>query len=139
MPQVGCRGERVDAQEFEGIPLFADLSKKERERVARWADVVDVPAGYHLLIEGRFPHEFFVVLDGTVDVEKGGEHLAELGRGAFLGEIALIEDDRRTATVVARTPVRALVMGPREFDEMRDEMPTVAERLEAAKRERLQR
>ena len=127
----------MDAHELEGIPLFGDLTKKERERIARWADEVDVPAGYHLLVEGRFPHEFFVVLDGTVDVEKSGEHVAELGPGAFLGEIALIEDDRRTATVVARTPVHAMVMGPREFDEMRQEMPGVADRLERTAKERL--
>ena len=127
----------MDAHELEGIPLFADLSKKQRERVARWADEVDVPAGYHLLVEGRFPHEFFVVLEGTVDVRKGDDHLAELGRGAFLGEIALLEDDRRTATVVARTPVHAMVMGPREFDEMRLEMPAVADKLEQTAKERL--
>jgi CRP-like cAMP-binding protein len=127
----------VDAHQLEDIPLFAELTRKQRERIARWADEVDVPAGYQLLVEGRFPHEFFVVLDGIVDVERGGTFLTELGRGAFLGEIALIEDDRRTATVVARTPVHAMVMGPREFDEMRQEMPTVAEQLERTAKRRL--
>ena len=62
----------MDAKRLEPIPLFADLSRKEREQIARWADEVDVPAGYHLLDQGRFPHEFFVIETGTVAVRRTG-------------------------------------------------------------------
>lgn len=129
----------MDAKRLEQIPLFADLSRKERDAVAKWADEVDVPAGYHLLDQGRFPHEFFVIAQGTVSVTKDGEHLTDLGPGDFCGEIAILEHERRTATVVATTPVSVIVMLARDFETMADEMPEVAERIHQAIRERIQR
>ena len=129
----------MDAKRLEQIPLFADLSRKERDAVAKWADEVDVPAGYHLLDQGRFPHEFFVITQGAVSVTKDGEHLTDLGPGDFCGEIAILEHERRTATVVATTPVSVIVMLARDFETMADEMPEVAERIHQAIRERMQR
>lgn len=129
----------MDAKRLEPIPLFADLSRKERDAVAKWADEVNVPAGYHLLDQGRFPHEFFVITQGTVSVTKDGEHLTDLGPGDFCGEIAILEHERRTATVVATTPVSAIVMLARDFETMAGEMPEVAERIHQAIRERMQR
>jgi CRP/FNR family transcriptional regulator, cyclic AMP receptor protein len=129
----------VDAKSLERVPLFAGLSPKEREKVARWADTVDLPAGKHLLEEGRLPHEFFVILEGEVEVMHDGEHLATLGPGDFFGEIALIEHGRRTASVVAASPTSLAVMSPIAFDAMRREMPRVAERVEAVIRERMSR
>jgi CRP/FNR family transcriptional regulator, cyclic AMP receptor protein len=129
----------VDAKSLERVPLFAGLSPKEREKVARWADTVDLPAGKHLLEEGRLPHEFFVILAGEVEVMHDGEHLATLGPGDFFGEIALIEHGRRTASVVAASPTSLAVMSPIAFDAMRREMPRVAERVEAVIRERMAR
>ena len=129
----------MDAKRLEQIPLFADLSRKERDAVAKWADEVDVPAGYHLLDQGRFPHEFFVITQGTVSVTKDGEHLTDLGPGDFCGEIAILEHERRTATVVATTSVSVIVMLARDFETMADEMPEVAERIHQAIRERIGR
>jgi len=129
----------VDAKSLDRIPLFAGLSKREREQVARWADEIDEPAGYRLVDQGNFAHEFFVLLDGTVEVTKDGEHLTDLGPGDFFGEIALVEHERRTATVRATTPVRAVVMHSRDFGAMRTEMPMVCDRIETAIRERLAR
>jgi CRP/FNR family cyclic AMP-dependent transcriptional regulator len=129
----------VDAKSLNQVPLFAGLSKRERERVARWADEIDEPAGYLLVNQGNFAHEFFVLVEGTVDVRKDGEHLTDLGPGDFFGEIALVGHDRRTASVMATTPVRAIVMHARDFGAMRAEMPAVAQRIEAAIRERLPR
>ena len=122
----------MEAKELEAVPLFADLTKKERQEVARHADVVDLPKGYHLVDQGTFPHEFFVLLDGQVEVTKDGQHLADLGPGDFFGEIALVEHDRRTASVQATTPVTAIVMHARDFDLMQHELPHVAERIHEA-------
>jgi len=129
----------VDAKRLESIPLFRDLSRKERDQVARWTDEVDVPEGYRLVEQGRFPHEFFVIVSGTVAVTKNGEHLADLGPGDFFGEIAIVEHERRTATVVATSPLTAIVMLGRDFETMADAMPHVAERIHAAIRERMAR
>ena len=126
----------MDTKGLEGIPLFAELSKKDREQIARWADEIDEPAGFTLVDQGRFAHEFFVLMEGTVEVRKDGEHLTDLGAGDFFGEIALVEDERRTASVIATSPVRAIVMHSREFGAMRGQMPAVADRIEAAIQER---
>lgn len=124
----------MDPGALKSIPLFAALSKKEREQVARWADEIDLPEGKHLASEGEFAYEFFVIQDGTVEVTIAGEHVRDMGLGEFFGEIALVETERRTATVVAKTPVRAIVMHVRDFREMEREMPDVAEKvLEAIK------
>jgi CRP/FNR family transcriptional regulator, cyclic AMP receptor protein len=133
------REVRVEGHELAGLPIFSTLSKKELKRVGRWADEVDLPEGYHLLEEGAFPYEFYVILEGAVGVTKDGRELATLGRGEMIGEIAILEDDRRTATVVAMSPVRAAVMTRRDFDAMRNELPEVAAQIEATARERLTR
>jgi CRP-like cAMP-binding protein len=127
----------MDTAGLRNVPLFDELSPHDLERVAHRADEIDVPEGTHLLDEGRFPHEFFVVLDGTVDVVHDGQNVASLGRGDFLGEIAILEGLRRTATVVAATPVRAAVMHERDFRAMCEELPVVEQRVRAAIRERL--
>jgi CRP-like cAMP-binding protein len=118
------------------VPLFAGLTKKERQQVARHADVVELPEGYHLVDEGAFAHEFFVLLDGNVEVTQDGKHLADLGPGDFFGEVALVEHDRRTASVVASTPISAIVMHQRDFDMMQRELPHVAEKIHEAVHER---
>jgi CRP/FNR family cyclic AMP-dependent transcriptional regulator len=129
----------MDVKRLGAIPLFAGLPKKEREQVARWADQIEVPAGYAMVSQGRFAHEFFVILDGTVEVTKDGAHLADLGPGDFFGEIALVEHELRTATVVSTSPMTAMVMHSREFDAMRSHLPHVAEQVHDAIRERLAR
>jgi voltage-gated potassium channel len=122
----------LDAKDLEAVPLFAGLSKKERQHVASYADVVDLPAGYHLCDQGAFAHEFFVLLEGDVEVTQDGRHLTDLGPGDFFGEVALIEGDRRTASVVASTPITAIVMHQRDFDSMQRELPHVAEKIHEA-------
>ena len=62
----------MDAKSLERVPLFAGLSHREREQVARWADEIDLPSGKHP-DEGRLPHEFFVILDGEVEVTHDGQ------------------------------------------------------------------
>jgi CRP-like cAMP-binding protein len=126
----------MDAHELEVVPLFAGLTKKERQQVARHADIVDLPEGYHLVDEGAFAHEFFVLLGGNVEVTHDGKHLADLGPGDFFGEVALVEHDRRTASVVASTPISAIVMHQRDFDMMQRELPHVAEKIHEAVHER---
>ena len=122
----------MDAAHLTGVPLLADLSKRDLEHVARWADEVDMAPGRHLLDEGALPHEFFLILEGEVEVTHDGQTLATLGPGDFFGEIAILEDMRRTATVVTTTPCRLAVMTPQAFSSMRSSMPVVADRIQAA-------
>ena len=129
----------MDAAHLTGVPLLADLSKRDLEHVARWADEVDMAPGRHLLDEGALPHEFFLILEGEVEVTHDGQTLATLGPGDFFGEIAILEDMRRTATVVTTTPCRLAVMTPQAFSSMRASMPVVADRIQAAAMARMGR
>jgi CRP-like cAMP-binding protein len=128
----------VDPSRLAGVAIFSDLTKVELERVSRWTDEVSVPEGYELAREGQFAHEFFIIVDGAAAVISNGARIAELGAGDFFGEIGLLETERRTATVVATTPMELIVMFEREFRQMEREMPSVATRVRSAIRARLE-
>ena len=97
------------------VPIFSKLSKRELATVAQQTDEIDVEAGTVLAREGDFGHEFFVIIDGTAEVLKGDEAIAELGPGEFFGEMALIDEERRTATVKAISSMNLLVMNRNSF------------------------
>ena len=119
------------------IEMFRHLSKTELERVAGWLQAYSVPAGDLLVREGASAHEFFLIEDGEAAVLQDGERIAILGPGDFFGEIGLLETDRRTASVVAATPMDVIVMYRPEFERMKVELPTVADRIHDAIRARL--
>jgi CRP/FNR family cyclic AMP-dependent transcriptional regulator len=127
----------VDATRLEGVGLFSGLSKNERQQLGQWTEAVSVPEGYELAKQGQFAHEFFVIEDGAAKVTQDGELLTELGPGDFFGEIGLLETQRRTASVVASTPMDLIVMFQREFRQMEKDMPLVADRVRSAIRARL--
>jgi CRP-like cAMP-binding protein len=127
----------MDATRLEGVGIFSGLSKKELGKLAQWTDEVSVSAGESLAREGQFAHEFFVIEEGSAEVTQNGERIAELGPGEFFGEIGLLETDRRTASVIATTPMELIVMFQREFKRMERDMPAVADRIRTAIRARL--
>jgi CRP-like cAMP-binding protein len=129
----------MDASRLAAIPLFASLTRRERGVVARHADEVDVPDGTLLVVEGRFSYEFFVIEEGTADVVHGERRIAELGPGDFLGEMGVLGDTRRSASVVATSPITAIVMTAAALRYVAREMPAVGERLRAAIEERSER
>jgi CRP-like cAMP-binding protein len=101
--------------QLKDVPFFSKLSKRELATVAQQTDEVDVDSGAVIAREGDFGHEFFVIIDGTAEVLRGDAPIAELGPGEFFGEMALIDEDRRTATVKAISPMRLLVMTRNSF------------------------
>jgi voltage-gated potassium channel len=119
----------IDVATIATIPLFEGLPSDELERIAGWLEPIDVPAEWHLLNQGSYPDGFFVVLEGTVRIERNGDPVAELGPGEFFGEIALLEDNKRTATVATATRVRAAVMDQADFFEMTAEIPAISKRI----------
>jgi CRP-like cAMP-binding protein len=127
----------METKRLEAVGLFSSLGKKDLERLAGWTDEISVEEGEELATEGRFAHEFFVIEEGAADVLQGDSRIAELGPGDFFGEIGLLETERRTATVVATTPMRVIVMFQREFKSMEKDMPAVADRIRSAIRARL--
>jgi CRP/FNR family cyclic AMP-dependent transcriptional regulator len=126
----------MNADRLKKLPLFGDLPHKQLDRIAMWADEVDLPAGKPLMAEGNWAHEFFVIESGTASVDHENTHVADLGPGDFFGEMALLEHQRRSATVTTTSPMRAIVMHAREFAAMDAEMPAITERIRAVMRAR---
>jgi CRP-like cAMP-binding protein len=129
---VGWQDHGVDVERLKAVGLFSMLPRGDLAKLSRWIDEIDVSEGKELTREGAIAHEFFVIEDGSASVQQNGEEIAVMGPGDFFGEIALLESPRRTATVVAATPMRLLVMHSRDFKAMEHEMPIVADRLRSA-------
>jgi CRP/FNR family transcriptional regulator, cyclic AMP receptor protein len=122
---------------IKAVPLFSELGRKELEEVAHIADEIDLPEGKELTVEGHAGREFFVLIDGEAVVRQGDKEVNRLGAGDFFGEIALIEDRPRTATVVAQAPVRALVITARSFRSLLEHSPEIEDKVMSAKAARL--
>ena len=118
-------------------PLFAHVSKRQLEQIAQIADEIDLREGKEMTEQGARGREFFVLLEGNADVKKNGRRINTLGPGDFFGEIALVSDTPRTATVVATSPVRALVITDRAFKRLLKDSPEIQERVLSALAARL--
>jgi CRP-like cAMP-binding protein len=108
------------------VPLFADLSKRELTQVAGASDEIDFRPGRTLIEEGSSGREFFVLVDGSVDVRRKGRKIDALGPGDYFGEVALITDRPRNATITTTSHVRALVLTKQRFRQLIGQNPTLS-------------
>ena len=115
-----------------GLPIFAKLEPRSLEAVAMLARLVAVPAGTVLLREGEPAKSFYVIVSGTVHVERLGRFVRSMSDGGFLGEVALIEGSERTATATCTTDCELIQLGSFEFGRVMDSFPDVRARVEAA-------
>ena len=122
---------------LKNVPLFASCSKTELQRIASLADELDLADGATLIREGERGREFIVIAEGTVRVTRNGKQIRDLGAGDFIGEIALVADVPRTATVTATSPVRLLVVTDRAFRGLLEQMPSIAKKVLQSLGERL--
>jgi CRP/FNR family transcriptional regulator len=107
------------------VPMFAKLGRAELEQIAALVDEIDVPAGRVLMRQGENGQEMFLVVSGRFRIERNGETIAERGPGSALGEISLISEGPRTATVTAEEPSQVLVAARREFHTLMDGHPQI--------------
>ncbi len=119
-----------------GIPLFDGLTGEERASLSEWFEISDASPGMSLVSEGASGYSFYVLLDGAAEVTVGGETVATYGPGDYFGEMAILGDGRRTATVTVTAPSRLLSMFGTEFRMLQEVQPTIAARLEEAMRQR---
>jgi CRP-like cAMP-binding protein len=122
-------GSNAKVDLLKQVPLFSGCSKKELEALAGIADEIDLQDGSVLTREGQPGREFFVLVEGTVEVTQGGEGIAKLDAGDWFGEIALLTKATRTATVTASSPVRVLVVTDRAFRQVLETTPTIAVKM----------
>jgi len=120
-----------------GVALFESLDDAQRQELAGWFHVQNAGEGIRLVGEGAPGYTFFVILDGTAEVSADGDSLTMLGRGDFFGEIAILGEGRRTATVRSTSPVRLLVLFGTEFRQLEVAHPEIAAEIVAAMNSRL--
>jgi CRP-like cAMP-binding protein len=106
--------------------MFRSCGRKQLDRIATLAETATVEPGEVLAREGRVGRELFVILSGTATVTRQGSHVATLSGGDYFGELALLDPAPRNATVTAETALEVLIIGPREFESMLDEVPGLA-------------
>ncbi len=121
------------------IPLFSGCSKSELRALASSADELDLREGTVLTREGRPGREFFVLISGTAQVTKDGKEIAQLGAGQWFGEIALLTNAPRTATVTATSAMDVLVITDRRFRTVVETMPSIALKILSSVGDRLAR
>jgi CRP/FNR family transcriptional regulator, cyclic AMP receptor protein len=127
----------MNAEELKSIPLFESLSDDARRELAVWLDEVKVSAGKHLVDEGEYAYDLLVIVDGTAEVTREGQHVADLGPGDFFGEMGILsEEGRRLATVIAKTDMKLLTLKEYDVDRMRKLAPEMIDQIVAVLKER---
>ena len=119
-------------QVLRGVPLFADLDERSLQAVAILAHEVSFKAGEVLMLEGEPGDTFYVISEGTVRIERGGRTIRSMTAGGFLGEIALLDQRPRSASVTCVTDVRTLEIRAHEFERLLDTLPAVHRRIRTA-------
>ena len=117
---------------LKGVSFFSSISEQDLAAVAEQADEMSVTAGSVLAREGDVGDKFFVIESGTAEVNRSGEPVAKLGAGDFFGEIALIREERRTATVTATSPMVLIVMTGSSFRSLDTSRPEIRETVSKA-------
>ena len=124
----GVPRERIDV--LRQVPFFEGLSTKVLARIDQHLDEVNIPAGRVLTTRGEGAYETFIIADGVADITIDGEVVRETEIGELIGEIGVLKHTLRAATVVAKTPMRLLVLEAREMNALLHEDKLVAERVQ---------
>lgn len=111
------------------VPMFSSCSKKELAAIAKASDRISVGDGHALTTQDESSREAFVLLSGKAIVKRNGRKVAVLGPGDSIGELGLLDRGVRTATVVTDGPAEVLVVGPREFSALLQDIPSISKKL----------
>jgi CRP/FNR family transcriptional regulator, cyclic AMP receptor protein len=125
----------MDPDRLRAIPVFASLDSETLRGIATFATESSVPAGKHLVKEGDYAYEFMAIEEGEADVVRGGKQVARLGPGDIFGEMAVLEKTLRTASVVARTPMRLVTLSHWDLQRVGDAMEQIRATVEERKRD----
>ncbi|MGH2983189.1 MAG: cyclic nucleotide-binding domain-containing protein [Solirubrobacterales bacterium] len=126
----------MEPSQLKRIPLFSDASNDELKQVATFAESKEVSEGTEVVSEGGFSRELMAIEEGTAEVTRDGEHIADLGPGDIFGEQGMLDDDVRSATVTATSPLKLISMGHFEVKRLKKDAPEVYGRIEELIEER---
>jgi len=113
----------LDVSQLKRIPLFSEVPDDALQKIAPFATTEEWPEGKEIIKEGGFSNHFYAIEEGTVKVERGGDHLADLGEGDIFGEQGLLEHSERTATVTSTSDIRLIKIEHWELSRMKKAMP----------------
>ena len=119
----------MDASRLKSIPLFEEVGDEELRQIAPFANEVSVEQGRVLVREGDFSYEFMAIEEGSAEVTRGGEHVADVGPGDFFGEVGLLEKTLRNATVTSKTPMLLVTLTGWDLKRMERSVPKAIERV----------
>lgn len=125
-------GKKDHLEHLANVALFENCSKKELRMIMSNGSIVELPEGRVLTHEGSTGHDAFVVLEGTVTAVRGGRKVADLGPGAFVGELSLLDGAPRSATVTCSSPCKVLVLTRGEFIGLLQSVPALSRKLLAS-------
>jgi CRP/FNR family transcriptional regulator, cyclic AMP receptor protein len=126
----------VDVQGLSSIPLFSSLPEEALRKLAFWLSELSVSEGKDLVEEGDYAYDLFFIQDGTAEVRHDGQTVAQLGPGDFFGEMGVLKNEQRNATVTAKTPMRLLTLSHWDVSRLRKTAPEVLEQLQGVLQER---
>jgi len=126
-------------EDLEALPVFAAATHEQLDQVAKFAEEIDVPAGAELTHEGTYEGTVFVVVKGSVAIERHGHAVNLIRAGDFFGEIEAIDGGPRMATSRAIEDTRVVVVNHRDFNDLIDAVPELREQVMTAMEERLER
>ncbi|MGZ0229012.1 MAG: cyclic nucleotide-binding domain-containing protein [Acidimicrobiales bacterium] len=116
-------------ERLKSIPMFSDLSNKELRSVSRLMTAVTVAEGTDIITQDEIGREFMILLTGTAVVRRNGRKLADIGPGDMTGEVGVLSDSPRMATVTATSPMVIEVLNRRELMTLLDEQPRMAKKI----------
>jgi CRP/FNR family transcriptional regulator, cyclic AMP receptor protein len=119
----------LDATRLKSIPIFEEVGDEELAQIAPFAQEVSVEEGKVLVREGDYSYEFMAIEEGTAEVTRGGEHVADLGAGDFFGEMGLLEKALRNATVTAKTRMMLITLTGWDLRRVERTAPQAIERV----------
>ena len=119
----------MDTNRLKSLPLFEGVSDDDLEKIAPFVSEVSVSEGKHLVEEGDYAYEFMAIEEGTAEVMRGDQKLAELGPWDFFGEMGLIDSERRNATVVAKTGLRLITLDQWDMKRLEKAIPSAASKI----------
>ncbi len=119
----------MDVSQLKRVPLFADVPEESLKKIAPFTKVDEFAEGVAVMREGGFSNDFYVIEEGTAEVTRDGEKIAEVGPGDVIGEEGLLEKSQRSATITATSTMRVIKIEHWELSRMKKSMPEVVASL----------
>jgi CRP-like cAMP-binding protein len=126
----------MDARQLRRIPIFSDAADDELNKLGSFAESVEFSERAEIIREGDVSRTLLAIEEGTAQVTRGGEPIASLGPGDIFGEVGVLSDARRNATVTATSPLKLIIMGQSDVLGLREKAPEIYARIEKLAEER---